>query len=240
MLFFKRRKTADKRRQYRVEATETPDLTLSLLEPDGQLMPMAIVDVSAGGLAIQVVEKASDRLKQGATVELVFSLRGEPAPVEAKARVMSLKERPGLGLVAGMEFLDLEEFFGKIRRGMWKIFNRRKSFRVRPLLDESPGCTTTKKGQPYALNLHDVSLGGLCLRSSPEEAEWLHSLESISFQLLMPGEVSPIKVSGIRRHSWQRDDVVFSGYQFESDDEDLLEPIMDYVMKRQRDTASRT
>lgn len=159
-------KSIPDRAHYRVPLHRPSGVGVHLLTGDGRKVAGRLVDVSAGGTAIEFEEPVADDLQRGAERELTFSsLAAAPLAVRATVRSLPSAEEPGR---YGFEFTEAVRPGEGARAGLLRLFNRRKRRRARPRLDERLGVQVQLDGAQHEVTLHDISLDGASLRLPPE------------------------------------------------------------------------
>lgn len=145
---------------------------VKVIAENGSPMPAKLVDVSAGGAAIEFKGEFDDGLQQGDERELIFtSLSLAQVRVVAVVRSTPTSDAPRR---FGFQFVDTSEVFRQLDDSFYKFFNRRRFRRAKPAIGERFKADLAIAGVKHTLDVRDVSLGGISLMVSTELAEALH------------------------------------------------------------------
>ncbi|HPF13306.1 MAG: PilZ domain-containing protein [Planctomycetes bacterium] len=206
MRFFGRKKdegaAADHRRHYRKAPGKKHALTARVQLPQsGDVVNATVMDVSAGGVSLQVEGRSAAELGLGTTLWVAFGSLRTRTEVPVQAHVVNRMESKD-GLVRfGLSFSDPDELFGRLEPYFLKFFNRRRLQRVLPELGRSlKADVRTTDGGGYRLEVMDLSEEGIGLALHNEEVEWMASHEAFDVEFKIPGANVAWSGSGRRIH----------------------------------------
>ena len=190
--FFGRKKSkgpiADNRRHYRKAPGKKHALTARVQLPlSGEVVPAAVMDLSAGGTSLQIDAK-TDELGVGATFWVAFASLRTRAEVPVQAHVVSVMQTKDGASRYGVAFADPEELFTRLEPYFLKFFNRRRLQRVLPELGRSMKADVrTPDGGGFRLDIQDLSEEGIGLALHAEEVEWFEANDTFDIEFKIPG-----------------------------------------------------
>ena len=202
--FFGRKKTkgvaAENRRHYRKAPGKKHALTARIQLPQsGNVIPAAVMDVSAGGTSLEIDSGKTTELGVGATLWIAFASLRTKAEVPIQAHVVSVMESKDGHVRYGMAFADPDELFTRLEPYFLKFFNRRRLQRVLPELGRSMKADVrSADGEGFRLEIQDLSEEGIGLALHADEIEWMKANESFDIEFKIPGanvHVTPLKGS---------------------------------------------
>jgi c-di-GMP-binding flagellar brake protein YcgR len=160
-LFSKAKATPD-RTHYRSAPSRSDGIGVQIASVDGLPVSGRLIDMSAGGAAIEFDQGVEQDLVLGAVRTITFSsLNSSPLRVESVVRSLPTSDEPNR---YGFQFVDEVELDREQHAGFLRLFNRRRDRRARPGLDERLGGKITLHGVSHEVTLHDVSMGGASVR----------------------------------------------------------------------------
>lgn len=199
-----------------------------------------VEDVSFGGAGVRFTKKAHMSVPIGSKVRVLFSgpiLRRE---IIFDATVRFRVDEEGQSRY-GVRFDRPEQTLAPSAQALFRIFNRRKHYRVKP---HSEQLTTlllrVEAGPNVPAELLDVSAGGLGVSAHIGVDEQFVSAEAVNVALALSEEAAPLDlVASIRSRTMVSDESVRYGLAFDPEATEGFaakhERIMDYVMARQRE-----
>ena len=159
---FSKAKAIPDRSHYRSAPSRSDGVGVQMVSGDGLPVSGRLIDMSAGGAAIEFDEGVEKDLVLGAVRTITFSsLNSSPLRVESIVRSLPTPEEPNR---YGFQFVDEVELDREQHAGFLRLFNRRRDRRARPGLDERLGGKIIVHGVSYDVSLHDISMGGACIR----------------------------------------------------------------------------
>lgn len=173
-----------------------------MVSGDGLPVSGRLIDMSAGGAAIEFDEGVEKDLLLGAVRTITFSsLNSSPLRVESIVRSLPSPEEPNR---YGFQFMDQVELDGEEHAGFLRLFNRRRDRRARPGLDERLGGKIIVHGVSHDVTLHDISMGGANIRVSADlglavgsEFEFRFSIPKSSHEVVCLAEVRSVSVDAM-------------------------------------------
>lgn len=224
-------KKPEAREQYRV-ANKDAQVILHLVGSDDSLLEVDLVDSSAGGLRFRFREEAWP-VTEG--TELVARLRARDSSqhVETTVEARHIHRKEGEPEAVGCRFVDPKGFFDEADPSLWRVFNRRASFRVPPPAGDPVEVEIVVGDDTVAATLVDISAGGIGLLAPPgalqDEAE-------VEVGIPLPEVALPLRLRAAVRWRHEADDRDRVGLEFVlGEDEESPDEITDYVMLRQRE-----
>jgi len=151
-----------KRRQYRVGAASTYNLTVDVVKEGKKAFPGSIVDLSGGGMGVFFRERQGPKLVLKEAVLLRISSEYLTETLVAPSLVRRLDKVKG-GMVYGFEFIDVLGLMAQLPPKLAKLFNQRFGYRVEPY-PRRP-IKVVIEGLPFKVvaSMEDISLMGLSI-----------------------------------------------------------------------------
>lgn len=229
----------NQRSHYRLDAGGTDHLHVAVLMDDAAPTKAQPLDVGPDGARLQFDTPGGPDYVMGQLVNLSFSSSriGKTLLIEARAirRTEDKKHR-----TYAFRFTNHHQFEGHSREAIYRLLNRRSSFRVKPP-DEEPIDITMRPeaGGPVRARLIDISATGLGARTSIEVEATLVATLRVTITLSLPTHRDPVNVPGLIRSRALAGPHVRYGVTFHFGASDQAESkqntIIDYVMRRQRE-----
>ena len=176
--------TAERRQQYRKRQSKSCALTIVLQTPAGPVHG-DFLDLSVQGAGARFPLEHDPCLQPGAVVELsITSLRhGE---VRTPARVVYGQQDGERHLRYGFAFISLGDLYAQLDAFYSRLFNRRRSQRVRPALDRKIGFELAWRQQTLSAPVHEISATGVGLVLPQEEAFRLDGIDELAVRFRLP------------------------------------------------------
>lgn len=190
--FFKK----EKRQQYRVEAEKPPLFNVSMVLPEGRLLPGSAVDISMDGAAASFPEDQRPELASGDTVTLKIVIENSEKIITADALVRNISREEDRE-VFHFQFLKQKQFEKHLDTAQRSFFNRRQSFRTGPTDTDAPVEITAgwDEGMIQCI-LFDISLSGIGLGMSEEMVAQLGDTGRLRIQFTLPGQKEKLLMAG--------------------------------------------
>lgn len=155
---FKKTAPDDQRVHYRKAPGKGAALGVKLVCANGSPVSGVLMDLSAGGVAIEFEDDLCDELELGAERELVFSsLTSRPVRANAAVRMTPNERTPRR---YGFEFADAHALFEQLDDSFYKYFNRRQFRRAKPALGETVHAQFSFGSVQETVEVYDLSRGG--------------------------------------------------------------------------------
>lgn len=190
MKFWKKKDKAQQRREelrrfYRRAPGKKHALSVQIRRESESSMRGELADVSAGGAGVFFAKGKDPKLAEGAGVHLTFSALGRDGQVLATSRVASVTQLEN-GTRYGFEFMDLPGLFAQLDEYYVRFFNRRRSVRVRPGLDQKIEVRLSTQVGATIGRMHDFSVDGIGVLLAPDKAQILRGVEAFEVQFVIP------------------------------------------------------
>ncbi len=199
---FSKAKAIPDRTHYRSAPSRSDGIGVQIVSGDGLPVSGRLIDMSAGGAAIEFDEGVEKDLVLGAVRTITFSsLNLSPLRVESVVRSLPSSGEPNR---YGFQFVDQVELDGEQHAGFLRLFNRRRDRRARPGLDERLGGKIIVHGLSHEVTLHDVSMGGASIRVPSDlgltvgsEFELRFSIPRSSHEIVCLAEVKSLSADAL-------------------------------------------
>lgn len=163
---FSKAKSIPDRVHYRMAPSRADGVGVQIVSGEGHPISGRLVNMSAGGAAIEFDESVERDLQLGVERQITFSsLNSAPIRIRGVVRSLPSPEEPDR---YGFQFTEEVELDEATHGGFLRLFNRRKDRRARPGLDERLRARIIVNGVSHDVPLHDISLGGANLRIPAE------------------------------------------------------------------------
>lgn len=155
---FKKAAPADQRVHYRKAPGKGAALGVKLVCANGAPVSGVLMDLSAGGVAIEFEDELSHELDVGVERQLVFSsLTAKSVRADAIVRMTPNERTPKR---YGFEFSDGAALFEQLDDAFYKYFNRRQFRRAKPALGETVHAVFGFGNVAETVEIYDLSRGG--------------------------------------------------------------------------------
>ena len=235
----------ERRKQYRVEIGQGIDLEVTVRASGGSSVGGQLFDVSVEGMGVSFVSVRFSMpvglaLQVGGDVELVFTSSLLKNPVVISARVVNRADREG-SCRYGFQFTDRQQLEKQLSPVLFKLFNRRASYRVAPAHD-SP-VTVTVEGGPRGMRAQtrvvDISTTGVGVCAPLEVESALADTDRVTVFMSLPNYEHPLVFAGIIRNRRLTAAEILYGIEFDLERSEnprrQQDAVIEYVMKRQRE-----
>lgn len=171
---------------------------VKLICSTGVVVSGKLVDLSAGGTAIEFEEDMSKELALGAERELQFSsLTTRPVRATSTVRVTPSERAPRR---YGFEFVDGSALFQQLEGTFYKYFNRRQYRRASPALGEKVSAELSWGDRQQTVDIYDLSVGGASFFVPDDLAEKFDLDMSVELTIRVPKTEHTLVHSAIVRH----------------------------------------
>ncbi len=230
----------DQRSHYRLDAGGTDHLHVAVLKDDAAPIKAQPLDVGPDGARLQFDTPGGPDYVMGQLVNLSFSSSriGKTLLIEARAIRRTEEQRHR---TYAFRYTNHHQFEGHSRDAIYRLLNRRSSFRVKPPEEEPIDITMRPEagGPLVRARLIDISATGLGTRTSIEVEARLVATLRVTITLALPTHRDPVNVPAIIRSRALAGPHVRYGVAFDFAATDHAESkqnaIIDYVMRRQRE-----
>lgn len=225
----------DRREHYRVEPVEGDDLQVSFAKPGRPPVPGLVLDVSAGGVMVQLALAGCPDLAMGEEVELSFTLDQLQEPLVIPARVAHRTETES-SRAYGFRFTNRERLESQLPGKLFRLFNRRASYRVHPDPDTPIAVTLegVADGMRVQGQLVDISVTGVGVHATVEPESALPPTSRIKLCFSLPNGADSLHIDAIIRRQLASKETRY-GIEFILETTKTFQQqqtILDYVMER--------
>lgn len=201
------------------------------------LVHVTVLDASVRGLGVRVERLDDVAWQVDEEVRILIRHVASARSVTVSGRVVRRsKEDPA---VFGLELLDLAEVFEAADSRLWKLFNRRRHFRVEPL-PERP-VELTIEGWMNPVRAIDISAGGLAFRTGRSAIPEVD--DELALKVFLPGAVRPLALTATVRNVTGGARAARVGVEFVREGNEKFsvtqDAIIEYVMERQRERLEK-
>lgn len=163
---FKKAAPDDQRVHYRKAPGKGAALGVKLVCANGAPVSGVLMDLSAGGVAVEFDDDLFEELDIGVERQLVFSsLTAKPVRANAIVRMVPNERTPKR---YGFEFSDGHALFEQLNDAFYKYFNRRQFRRAKPALGETIRAEFGFGNVAETVEIYDVSRGGASFYVPPD------------------------------------------------------------------------
>ncbi len=231
-----------KRAQYRVDLTGREDVQVRLRTADGVSVLAQICDGSIGGIGLRfsLDNTGCPDLTVGEEVELTIASDRLKRPLAISARVVHRLDEES-SREYGLQFTDRQQLEDQLATELFRLFNRRKTYRVEPDRN-APVEATLEHGQAgvqVQAEVVDISVEGLGVRVPADAMATLGTTDRVKVAISLPGRQAPVILIGTIRFRQVKGEEIGCGIEFDfeqsEDPKRQQNAITDYVMKRQRE-----
>ncbi|MHC4108884.1 MAG: PilZ domain-containing protein [Planctomycetota bacterium] len=233
----------DRRQQYRVQPDGPEALRVTIERTGRKAVAGEAMDVSVGGALVRLEAQDVRELTVGEQVRLHFTGGQLNAPLVATATVVHRCDiDEGDGCNYGLQFMDRDRLEGELTPELFRLFNRRGSYRVQP--DAKKPVTVTVEVVPDGPRAHgrmvDISATGIGVHVPAAVEAALVAVSRIRVSFTLPTSDDPLCLEGIiRSRRLIGGEAVRYGILFMLDageaGQDQQSAIIDYVRRRQQD-----
>lgn len=188
----------DQRIFYRRASGKKDALGIKLISSEGAPIPGTLIDLSAGGVAVEFATDLTGELEVGEERELVISSFTQSS-VRAVAQVRSVPREAGVNRY-GFMFMDGAALFSQLDESFYKFFNRRRYRRVRPALGERIRAELAFENVQQKVDLQDVSMNGAVAVVPSDIAAFLSVDMSTALSIHIPKTNLVLHTAAIVRH----------------------------------------
>lgn len=215
--FLKKSTPSDQRAHYRRELTGADAIAVKVLRSDGMPVPATLVDLSAGGVAVDFSEEQAQHIAEDLQLDeqrdVIFSTLTESAiQVPALVRQTPSESHP---YRFGFQFVDGGAFLEQLGPTVLKHFNRRRHRRAKPGLGETIRATVAFENVSVDVKLLDVSLGGASFDLAPDVAAQLAVDAELELAIKVPKTDYALVYHAVIRHMTSAATSVKVGVQME-------------------------
>ena len=234
----------EQRQHYRAQLGQGSGLQVNILKEGATPIVGEALDVSIGGTRVQASSPDGPVLVMGDDVQLTFTSDQLEQPLVVPARTVHRAEEDGTRTY-GFQFTDRTLLENQLAGDIYRIFNRRGSYRVQPP-DELPiEVTLETDGENKRLRgrMVDISPRGMGVLAPVEAASAFLGIDRIMVSFTLPTSPDPVRLEDIIRSRRLTATGVRYGialdFQASAQPEAQQNTIIDYVVQRQRDRFRR-
>lgn len=173
------------RRFYRRAPGKKHALGVQIRREDATALNGELSDVSAGGAGVFFRKGKDPHFDEGVGTVLIFSSLGRDGQIVAMSRVASVTPMED-GTRYGFEFIDLPGLFSQLDEYYVRFFNRRRSLRVRPGLDQKIDARLSTQVGAIIGRINDFSVDGVGVVLDPGKARILDGVQALEVQFVIP------------------------------------------------------
>ena len=238
----------DNRAHYRIDLAGLEDAQVSVKTAQGVSVLGQILDLSIGGLGLRfsldIPLPGCPDITVGEEVELSFASDRFKRPLAVSARVVHRLDEESSRRY-GLQFSDRQQLEDELATELFRLFNRRKTYRVEPDPDVPIEVTLEhcQAGVQVQAQVKDISVGGLGVRVPADVKATLGTSDRVKVAISLPGHQDPVILIGNICHRREAGEEIHYGIEFDleqsEDPKRQQNAITDYVMKRQRAALRR-
>ena len=238
----------DNRAHYRIDLAGLEDDQVSVQSAEGVSALGEILDLSIGGVglrfSLEIPLSGCPDFTVGEEVQLSFAADRFKRPLAVSARVVHRLDEEGYRRY-GLQFTDRQQLENQLATELFRLFNRRKTYRVEPDPDVPIEVTLEHRqaGVQVQAQVKDISAGGVGVRVPADVKATLGTSDRVKVAISLPGRQDPVVLIGNICHRRVAGEEIHYGIEFDleqSEDANRQHSaITDYVMKRQRVTLRR-
>lgn len=187
-MFFHRKKiqrSVNRRANYRKRQSKAYSLSVHLVTPSG-VTAGEFLDLSMQGVGASFLVERDPRLVEGDVVELSIQSLSHGA-VTTPARVVYGQPFEKRHVRYGFEFINAGNLYSQLDSFYARLFNRRKSMRVRPALDRKVHVGVTWGSHRIDAVVGEISATGVGLIMNEAQAAQLMGVERVGVVFRLPG-----------------------------------------------------
>jgi len=234
----------ERRAHYRARSDEVRGVQARVRTSKGAVIAGEPMNVSVDGAALRFAVPGPDRprgpvFEVGEQVELQFTLPAIHAPILIIATVIHRTEEDGARQY-GFQFAGRTQLESQLAPALYRLFNRRTSYRVKPALDSPIGVTLTvvASGSTVNAQLLDISTGGMGFRAPLAAESVLAAADRVRVSLSLPTHEPHLDLVVKIRNRWLIGPEVRYGVEYDleqtQDAQRQLHVITAFVMDRRR------
>ena len=232
----------DRRLNYRVTATIERDVFVDVVLNNGDVVDLALIDISAGGVGMAGPVEGAPQLRVGGNLVVRFSSKRLLKPLEIPSQIRHIKLTEQ-GVHYGISFDDWGGTRSHLAPKLRSLFNEREAVRVEPRPDEDVPVTVINGGKAQEIEgwLRDISVLGVGMWVTAEDHLSLESGSSVRVQFKLPQTDKSVDLEAQVRHQQVVGDRARVGLQIVNDQpgrwNGVHREITQYVMSRQIEIA---
>ena len=205
-------------------------------------LPTRLIDVSAGGAALEVEHDGAEVRTNQETVLRFFVGSGD-ACFDMHGIIRNVRSSEGRSTL-GIEFTDPSLLQLHLPPSLFKLFNRRRSFRVNPAPDEPITVSLRRSSDNLRLKLGmaDISAEGVGATGANPSCGLLVVEDRVEIRFSLPGASREVVFQAIVRSVVSREPIWRVGLSFAETSPQFARhqnAVQDYVLRRQHDAMRR-
>lgn len=234
----------ERRQHYRVSPSTERDVEVYIRLASGRESRTALIDISAGGVAVAYPRGDAPSVAVAEHVSVVFRSErlGEPLVVSGYIRRIKLS-RDQANILYGVGFDDWDSHRNNLTPKLRALFNEREAVRVEPREDEEVDIEVVLSGKAHRVDgtLRDISVLGMGMWVSVDDHPELEDGSTVQVDLTLPNGAQTMKLEVEVRHMQEFGERTRVGLRFEQPGstakKDTKRDITQYVMARQIELA---
>lgn len=227
-----------RRKYYR--ASEGLEGLRIVVEAGPRMVETTILNASAGGAALRAPIEFVAQIAKGQSLNLRFVIRKNESQFIRFAMPAVARHIDADDGFLGVEFKDSARLEENLPSHLFRLFNRRRSFRVRADTNQPIDVSLTREADGFTLAtvLHDICADGIGARCSGPEGMKFATDDRVTTEFSLPVTRHPLKfVCSVRAVSERKEGYVV-GLAFLEESERFSRnqnAVIDFVMQRQRE-----
>ena len=193
----------NRRQHYRVATSTDHEVSVQLVLPDGTGQVVALIDISAGGVALALPAEEGRDIKINAAVIVAFESDRNIKPLEIASHIQHIKmSDDGLSIIYGVSFDPWDEGRLRLTPKLLSLFNEREAVRVDPRDDEEIDVQLIFSGRGRVVEgvLRDISVSGMGVWLEVDDEPSLRSAPMVKIEMNWPSGADPLHLEVEVRH----------------------------------------
>ena len=237
----------DRRTEYRVHPHGTERIRIIVTASGQDFVADAIVDASAGGVAIIFDSENQPLLAQGERARVTVASLDIDERVEMDAVLVAVRGDQDQS-AHSFQLSSAEPALRSAYSNFFGVFNRRSAFRGVKPNDNEPFSVSLKPAggmsddTEFRADVENLSVGGICVSTDFAVHNLLAHIDEFELSLRLPETSNELHLGAIVRYRGVSDESVLYGFQFNPDStpqySDQAEQIRGYILRRFQDEIS--
>ena len=236
--------TQDRRLHYRVSPSTEREIVITVITQDRVAHRVAIIDISAGGVALAVDTKMRLPVAKSELVTIRFESTKIGATLEIPSQIRHIKVVENQDVIVyGVGFVNWSQSRSDLTPKLRALFNEREAVRVDPQDNEEIEIQLLLSGTGHIVNglLRDVSMLGVGIWVSSFEEKPPRPGDEVVLDLTLPDQDGPMQIKAQVQYRQLAGDQVRVGLEIKTPNlaerKDQEKVLTSYVMARQLESA---
>ena len=236
--------TQDRRLHYRVSPNTEREIVITVITEDNSIHRVAVIDISAGGVALAVDAKMELPVAESDLITIRFESKKIGSTLDIPSQVRHIKNLEEQKVVMyGVGFVHWSTNRSDLTPKLRALFNQREAVRVDPQDNEEIEVRLVLSGTGKILTglLRDISMFGVGVWVSSIEDTLPTTGEQVVLDLTLPDHGEPMQIVAMVQYQQPVGDQTRVGLQVCTPDTQRRKAqektLTSYVMARQFETA---